>query len=79
MARNEGPADHTGAEILPNWEVYVVEEQPYDSEIFHITETIGWFVFVGCAEDVPCFVADMQTTDGNNPASLRCESTGAGP
>jgi len=54
------------------WDVSVVEEQSQDAETWHCAETIGYVAFSGVPAGEPPFVADMQTTYGRDPASLRC-------
>ncbi len=66
-----------GSLFLLGWEILIVEEQSLDPETFHCEEVIGWMAFDFSAA-TPYFLADMQTCDGFDTASLRCRSTSPG-
>jgi len=64
-----------GSVAVTGWDIFITEEQSSDPETTHVEEVIGWFDF-GYTSGVPYFVADMQTTAGTDPATLRCIQTG---
>jgi hypothetical protein len=55
------------------WQVAVVEEQSKDNETNHASETVGHIRFTDSADTTLNFVADMQSCNGKDTASLRCE------
>ncbi len=58
---------------LQTWYIYVVEEQCLDAETWHAPETIGYVTFLDTPFDQVWFIADMQSCNGLDPCSLRCE------
>ncbi len=52
--------------------LWVDEETSLDLETSHTSETVGWAAFSGSPFK---FLADMQTTNGTDPANLRYTST----